>query len=627
MKPVRVAGNWFKDASGRTLLLRGVNLGGSSKVPTQPPGATHLREGFFDHRQVSFVGRPFPLDEADEHFGRLKAWGLRFLRLLVTWEAVEHGGPGEYDLAYLDYLQALVARAGEHGLQLLIDPHQDVWSRFSGGDGAPGWTFEAVGFDITRLDATGAAIRHQVHGDPFPRMIWPTNSGKLAAATMFTLFFGGSTFAPRTLIDGEPANAFLQRRYIRSMARVAEALRGFDHVVGYDTLNEPLAGYIGWKDLNRPGGMIRLGPSPSALQGMLLGSGIPQTVPVLGIGLRGERVLREQTLNPDGQSAWLPGFEPIWQAHGVWDLDPGGRPRLLQPDYFTTVQGAALDFDRDFYRPFANCFAAELRRVDPQAIIFLESEPRRGSLAWGVDDADRIVYAPHWYDGFTLYMKRFSRLLAVDHDDGSLVFGPRRIRRSFQEQLARRVRAAAHTLAGIPVLLGEFGVPMDLAGGRAFRGGSFDAQAAALDRSFQAIEANLLSCTLWNYTADNDNAHGDQWNGEDLSIFSRDQQHDPADPDSGGRALAAAVRPYPRCTAGEPLELDYDYRRRRLRYSFRHDPQVSAPTEFFIPALHYPRGVQVQLSDGTYDYDATRSTLTYRHDPSQAVHRLVIRPA
>jgi hypothetical protein len=75
---------------------------------------------------------------ADEHFSRLRAWGLTFLRLSITWEAVEHAGSGRYDTDYLDYFYATVRKAGEHGLDFFIDPHQDAWDRLSGGDSAPG---------------------------------------------------------------------------------------------------------------------------------------------------------------------------------------------------------------------------------------------------------------------------------------------------------------------------------------------------------------------------------------------------------------------------------------------------------------------------------------------------------
>ena len=131
-------------------------------------------------------GRPFPIEEADEHFARLREWGLTFVRFIVTWEAIEHAGPGQYDEAYLDYLVQVIDKARQHHIRLFIDPHQDVWGRLSGGDGAPGWTYEAVGFNPEHFTETGAAVVHAIHGEPLPRMIWPSNYSKLAAATMFT---------------------------------------------------------------------------------------------------------------------------------------------------------------------------------------------------------------------------------------------------------------------------------------------------------------------------------------------------------------------------------------------------------------------------------------------------------
>ena len=58
---IHIEGSHFTDEHGRTRILRGINLAGSSKVPLKPNGATHMRNGFFAHRAVSFVGRPFPL--------------------------------------------------------------------------------------------------------------------------------------------------------------------------------------------------------------------------------------------------------------------------------------------------------------------------------------------------------------------------------------------------------------------------------------------------------------------------------------------------------------------------------------------------------------------------------------
>ncbi|MDR0400222.1 MAG: cellulase family glycosylhydrolase, partial [Treponema sp.] len=198
--------NRIVDDTGRVLVLRGLNLGGDSKVPRDPSpeggaGGSPRRWGLEAQSlenpgDASFVGRPFPLEEADERLAQLVRWGFSFVRLPITWEALEHQGPGQYDESYLAYLRKLLLAMEKWGIAVYIDPHQDVWSRFTGGDGAPAWTLEELGMRPELMDATGAAFTWQRYGEyhggrPCPPMSWPANYNRYAAATMFSLFFGG----------------------------------------------------------------------------------------------------------------------------------------------------------------------------------------------------------------------------------------------------------------------------------------------------------------------------------------------------------------------------------------------------------------------------------------------------
>lgn len=102
----------FVDNTGRTLLLRGVNLSGASKNP--PGQLSWMKDGFWEgveeigdeegetgkdkskgKEKLSFIGRPFNLDDgsADVHLARLKGWGFNILRFPFVWEALEHEGP------------------------------------------------------------------------------------------------------------------------------------------------------------------------------------------------------------------------------------------------------------------------------------------------------------------------------------------------------------------------------------------------------------------------------------------------------------------------------------------------------------------------------------------------------
>jgi len=620
---VKIDGSSIKDEFGRTLMLRGVNLGGSSKIPYTPDGATYRQEGFYNHQNVSFINRPFPLKDADEHFARLKSWGFTFLRFLVTWEAIEHAGPGIYDLDYLEYVRDVLEIANGNGINVFIDPHQDVWSRFSGGDGAPGWTLDVVGFDITKFQQTGAAFTHQAHGDPLPQMIWSTNATKLAAATMFTLFFGGADFAPFTKIEGESAQKFLQRHFIGSIQKLAEYVSDLPNVVGYDSMNEPVEGWIGLKDLNKRITTVEKGFIPTPFQAMQMGSGIPLKLDKLERGIFGAKVLSREIVNSDGISAWKDGYDPIWQQNGVWKMI-NSKPVLLQPNHFGYRQGQFVDFNRDYYVPFNNRFAEAIRKIQPRKMIFIEKGFGPDGPEWGPEDARDIVYAPHWYDPVVLIMKSFNKWISYDRGRSRLLFGPRRIAKSFQEQLSRPLFHAREKMGDVPVLIGEVGIAYDLDNKVAFASGDFSAQEKAFNRTLEALEATLHHFTLWNYTADNTNARGDMWNDEDLSIFSRDQQDNPGDINSGGRALASVVRPYPMATAGQPIEVRFDYLTKEFCFSFQHRPEINEPTIIYLPSYQYPNGCQIEISDGKYEYSAEEQMLKYWHGNDNLEHKIVI---
>jgi hypothetical protein len=331
-------------------------------------------------------------------------------------------------------------------------------------------------------------------------------------------------------------------------------------------------------------------------------------------------------LNPDGKSAWQSGRD-IWRQNGVWDMDASGEPVLLRPEHFTEINGSKVNFYHDYFKPFANRFAAEMRSVDPDTVIFVEGIPEdEEDLEWGNGDADNIVYAPHWYDGVTMYLGNLFNWATINPHTRRPVLFSQNVRRFFSHELADIRRTAEEHIGEVPVLLGEFGTPFNMNHKRAFKTGDFSQTSRALDATYQAVEANLLHSTLWNYTADNTNARGDQWNSEDFSIFSRDQQKGSGGQDDGGRSLDAAVRPYPRAVPGEPLKLSFDMKKRIFVFEFRHDPHLSAPAEFFLPRLQYPNGCRVEVSDGVYEVNAARQLLIYTPGKEMDTHRLVVSP-
>jgi hypothetical protein len=94
---------------------------------------------------------------------------------------------GIYDTEYLDYLRTILSLMPQYGIVAFVSLHQDVWSRYTGGSGAPAWSLETIGLDIKELEATGAAWVKGMVGGGYTddeRGVWPCGYHKLAAASM-----------------------------------------------------------------------------------------------------------------------------------------------------------------------------------------------------------------------------------------------------------------------------------------------------------------------------------------------------------------------------------------------------------------------------------------------------------
>lgn len=604
-------GTTFRDEHGRHVLLRGVNLGGDCKLPVKPDGRTHLPTDFSDHRVVSFVGRPAPLSEIDVHLDRISHWGFNCLRLLTTWEAVEHAGPGQYDEAYLDYFAEVCRRAGQRGLRVFIDFHQDVWSRMSGGDGAPGWTFEAAGLDFTRFHEADAALVMQHNYDhrtggrqaSYPLMSWGSNYARPANGIMWTLFFAGSDFAPSAKVDGVSIQHFLQERYLGAMRAVAERVTHLDNVIGFDTLNEPGTGYIDKpmdQPLQRGQGLVW-----TPLEGLAVASGMARSLPMFAFG---QGVVSAKTVNADKVSLWLAGRTDPFREAGAWDIDPNGNPVAIVPDYFQRAGNRQVDIERDYMVPFFNHMADTIRAVRRDWLVFAEIDPFDAAKGHGFPEGmpERSVNASHWYDLSALVTKRFNPEQQINVLSGEVREGARAIEDSYARDLGVLKAAGEKLNGGSPTLIGECGIQYDMNDAEAYhrwdsgeRSASiWSAQTAALDLMYNALDRLLLSSTQWNYTASNRNDPmlGDGWNQEDLSIWSADQML-PGDPFSGGRAVEGFCRPYVRSAQGTLLEQRFDRETGVFEAEIAADPGIAGPTEVYVPAAQYPHGFSWDVMD------------------------------
>ncbi|MCB9477712.1 MAG: cellulase family glycosylhydrolase [Deltaproteobacteria bacterium] len=189
------------DELGRQVILRGANF-------------NHLGDYFETHPTLPTVA---PLTEDD--WEDAAAQGMNVVRLVTTWSAWEPERD-QYSEEYLQRVRDAVAQAAAHDMYVVIDMHQDAWSKFvftpaeetcpegtshqRGWDGAPEWA--------TYTDGEPTCTPGRREDSPAVKKAW------------------------ENFYDNREG---IQDELIELWGRIAAEFADEPTVAGYDLLNEP----------------------------------------------------------------------------------------------------------------------------------------------------------------------------------------------------------------------------------------------------------------------------------------------------------------------------------------------------------------------------------------------------
>jgi endoglycosylceramidase len=194
---VHVVGRTFRDGRGRQLLFRGYN------AKAAPVFDITFDDGRTANATFTDFGEAFAT--------RMEQLGLNALRLPVNWSGFEPH-PLAYQDAFLARIETILELAHAHHFYVLIDMHQDAYSKEIGYDGEPLWA---------------------IVPPPAVLLSGPVTTDRTLTGPALTST--ASFFANVAAIDGRP----LQDAYIAAVERIVTRFLGDSAVLAYEAFNEP----------------------------------------------------------------------------------------------------------------------------------------------------------------------------------------------------------------------------------------------------------------------------------------------------------------------------------------------------------------------------------------------------
>ncbi len=317
---ITVEGKKFVDHMGRQVILNGINVVNKSKEDN------------------------YLFEAGPEFYADLRSWGFNCIRFIIIWDGLEPES-GVFNEEYLLEIDKRIKWAADHGIFVVLDMHQDLFSvKYS--DGAPDWA---------TLDEDKPHQAGEIWSDAY--MI------SQAVQSSFDNFWENKA---------APDGIGVQDHYANLWKHIASRYRNNPAVIGYDIMNEPF-------------------PGSSALQG------IAQFMAAYGAlvyQLTGEVLTEEQVASAWSEENRAAALEYLNSKENYSQL-------------VNAVQDFNLDFDKQRLMPMYQKISNAIREVDTNKVIFLEhsyysnigvsSGIERVSLADGEPDP-KVAYAPHAYD-------------------------------------------------------------------------------------------------------------------------------------------------------------------------------------------------------------------------------------
>ena len=278
----------FVDEYGRERIFAGMNV-------------VDKKDYNRNDNNYGYPAETFPFEE-------FRARGFNIIRLGFTWSAREPV-PGKYNEKLISDLKAFLDKCEEYGIYAYLDCHQDLYSSYCYGDGAPRWATITDEFTPHKQLAVWA------EGYFYGR----------ACHRAFDNFWDNVHYNRKGLQD-----------YFADMWKhLAAELGNHPALFGYDFLNEPFPGADGGKIFRK-----------------LIGSVVATSVTDKRVSLK---EMAKEALGPDKLKAL--------------DQFPGDVFRKIG----SSCDDIVKKFDETRYSPFVSKMGAAVREITPDGILFVDN--------------------------------------------------------------------------------------------------------------------------------------------------------------------------------------------------------------------------------------------------------------